>query len=305
MIQSLTISNFLSHKKTALEFSPGLNIIVGPTDSGKSAIIKALKWLITNRPLGDSVRSYWGGSTSVSVQFKEGEVLRVREDRDNAYKTIVGGNSIEFNAIKGEVPEEVGKILDLGELNIQTQFSPHFLLSQSSGEVAQYFNKVAHLDKIDTASQNIRRWLKEVQQSISFREAELIQFQSDLEQYKTLDEIEEKVVELEKVEKQITDTDWDKIQLQKLIEDLSKAEEELEGFSFLLELEGLVNEIIKITEERVKVGVQKTELNELLASLQMCDTIAQRHEKEIKEQEILFHKYLREGKVCPLCESVI
>ncbi len=201
MIKSLEIQNFLSHKKTILEFSSGVNIIVGPTDSGKSAIIKALKWVITNRPLGDSIRSHWGGLTFASIEFNEGKVQRVRGDRDNAYKTNVEGNVIEFNAIKGEVPQEVGQILDLDDLNIQTQFAPHFLLSQSSGEVAQYFNKVAHLDKIDTASQNIRKWLKGIQQTIEFRESELEGFFIELERYSNLDEIEKKVEELESVEK--------------------------------------------------------------------------------------------------------
>jgi len=46
MINSLTIQNFQSHKNTTLEFDNGINIIIGQSDSGKTAIIRALNWVI-------------------------------------------------------------------------------------------------------------------------------------------------------------------------------------------------------------------------------------------------------------------
>jgi exonuclease SbcC len=51
-IKKLSLRNFQSHRETDLEFSPGLNIIVGPSDQGKSAIIRALRWLFYNEPRG-------------------------------------------------------------------------------------------------------------------------------------------------------------------------------------------------------------------------------------------------------------
>ena len=72
MIQSLALKNFQSHKDTLIKFDPGVNVIVGSTDSGKSAIIRALRWLVWNRPIGDKMRSNWGGETEVIIDDELG-----------------------------------------------------------------------------------------------------------------------------------------------------------------------------------------------------------------------------------------
>ena len=67
MIQSLHIKNLQSHKDSHLDFCEGVNVIVGPSDSGKSAILRALRWIVKNRPQGDVLRSHWGGETEASI----------------------------------------------------------------------------------------------------------------------------------------------------------------------------------------------------------------------------------------------
>jgi ABC-type transporter Mla maintaining outer membrane lipid asymmetry ATPase subunit MlaF len=51
-IKKLIIENFQSHKYTEVDFSEGFNIIFGPSDYGKSAIIRALRWVLYNEPGG-------------------------------------------------------------------------------------------------------------------------------------------------------------------------------------------------------------------------------------------------------------
>lgn len=308
MIKRLQIWNFLSHKKTEIDFSPGVNIIVGPTDSGKSAIIKALKWTIQNRPLGDSVKSYWikgGEATATKIHFEEGSILRTRGDKENSYTINEEGRLITFNAIKGDVPEEVQKLINLEDVNLQTQFAPHFLLTQSSGEVAQYFNKVAHLDKIDTASQNIRKWTKDIQQNIQYQEETLRTLEENLEQYKDLEEIERRVTEIEETEHKIDLVAKEFIALDEICEELKKIDSEVEGYSFLLELEGLVNDIIKIGGEKKEMSNKLEELGELVYSIGVANREIIRIAQDIKQLEESFHKELGKGKVCPLCNSVL
>ena len=67
MIKEISIKNFQSHKDSHIELSDGVNIIVGASDSGKSSLIRAIKWLATNRPSGESIRSTWGGKTEVEI----------------------------------------------------------------------------------------------------------------------------------------------------------------------------------------------------------------------------------------------
>jgi exonuclease SbcC len=305
VIKGLTIQNFLSHKKTSIAFSPGVNIIVGPTDSGKSAIIKALKWLVTNRPLGDSFKSYWGGLTSVGATFTEGEVKRIRGDKENAYHVKQLGDTIEFNAVKGDVPQEVAKVLDLGELNVQTQFASHFLLSQSPGEVAQYFNKVAHLDKIDTASQNIRRWLKDVQSKLYHKEEDLRDLEKQIKEYEDLDLMLERIVEVETLEKELKEMTSNVEELEGLITKLQKATDALNEYSFLLELETMVNDILKLSSEVKHLKSEREELELSIHYIIQNERKLQTATLECKQLEEKFHKELGKGKVCPLCDSII
>ena len=52
VISSLTLENFQSHKESKIVFDKGLTVIIGQTDQGKSAIIRALKWVLYNEPRG-------------------------------------------------------------------------------------------------------------------------------------------------------------------------------------------------------------------------------------------------------------
>ena len=51
-IKKIIIDNFQSHEHTEIEFGPGLNVIVGPSDYGKSAVVRALRWVLYNEPRG-------------------------------------------------------------------------------------------------------------------------------------------------------------------------------------------------------------------------------------------------------------
>ena len=47
-LKRVRLENFQSHKNSIIDFDRGLNVIVGPSDSGKSAIIRAIKWALYN-----------------------------------------------------------------------------------------------------------------------------------------------------------------------------------------------------------------------------------------------------------------
>ena len=51
-MESVSLSNFQSHVETRLQFAGEgrLTVIVGPTDSGKTTIVRALKWVSITSP---------------------------------------------------------------------------------------------------------------------------------------------------------------------------------------------------------------------------------------------------------------
>lgn len=272
MIHSIQIKNFQSHKKTKLEFSKGVNVIVGATDSGKSSIIKALRWAVTNKPSGDSFRSSWGGDTEVIVEVDNHSISRLKSDV-NTY----GLDEKIFKAFGADVPSEIKKVLNLNGANLQTQFESHFLLSKSAGEVATHFNKVAHLDKIDVGLQNIQRWLKKLQQGIVYNESQIEDLSEQLKEYDSLENIEKIIVRGEKIEEslKINEKQFNQLNhIEDLLFDVNKDTEKLEEIT---SKEVLVDKVL-VTVERQNAAVMQ------LRSLEMAWVDIS---KTIKEMEVL------------------
>ncbi|WP_035425703.1 AAA family ATPase, partial [Halalkalibacterium ligniniphilum] len=51
-INTVRLENFQSHLDTSIDFSTGLNVIVGQSDSGKTSILRAIRWVLYNQPRG-------------------------------------------------------------------------------------------------------------------------------------------------------------------------------------------------------------------------------------------------------------
>jgi exonuclease SbcC len=187
MFNFIEVKNFQSHKNSLLNFHPGVNAIVGTSDSGKSAIIRAVRWLWQNRPLGDSFRSHWiteKDPTSVRLQV-EGEntnqPIITRHKRTTVYNIYRIDDAPVMEGFGTSVPEEIVGILNMDSLNLQGQHdNPAFLLSESPGEVARVLNRTVRLDVLDEAvrllSRDVRRNRGEAERArgdVKERKAEL------------------------------------------------------------------------------------------------------------------------------------
>lgn len=199
MIESIHIRNFQSHKDTTLDLSGGVNVIVGSSDSGKSAILRALNWLVFNRPSGDDFRSDWGGDTIVSASFAMADQLsqsvsRIRTKKDNMYSVEDG---VDFRAMNKGVPIEVDEIIRIREVNVQRQLDSPYLLSLSPADVARHFNSVAHLEDIDETLRRALGMARDNQQSYRAREDEAARLREELETYKDIEDRERDVAKIE------------------------------------------------------------------------------------------------------------
>jgi hypothetical protein len=157
MITSATSHNFQANKHIALEFHPGINLIVGSTDNGKSAFIRNLYWTCFNRPLGDDYISFWNRNKSGNpIEETSGSITR---DTGHTVKrirsSVVNGYQIDDNPVleaigRGEPPIQVTEALQMSEVNFSMQDDLPFLISESPGNVARMLNSIIRLDVIDS-----------------------------------------------------------------------------------------------------------------------------------------------------------
>ena len=205
MIKSVRIKNFQSHRLSEFNFAaPGVNVIVGPTDAGKSAVFRALLWVLFNRPLGDGMRSYWAEEDSAEVDavLVDGTVLRrVKGKTVNEYWL----NKTVLRAFGQDPPEEILRAHSLDRtLNVQSQIDPFFLLQSSPGEVAVYLNRVAGLDDIDRVTRGLQSHSRQVQQEISVQQQRCSELKDELVQYEGLELVGAEIEQGENLEASIS-----------------------------------------------------------------------------------------------------
>jgi len=194
MIKSLDIKNLHSHKESHLEFREGVNVIIGASDAGKSAIIRAFNWAAENRPLGDSIHSTWGGETVVNIVTDTAEIERAKYKRD---QYTLSGIETPFKAFGTKVPEEIRQALNLDPINTQFQADPHFLFSKSPGEAAVFFNRIANLEILDKARNNIEKTINSIEADIKYNKKQLDVKTQELNEFEYLEKLE---IELEVIE---------------------------------------------------------------------------------------------------------
>ncbi len=275
MIKSIEIQNFQSHENSVLEFHPGVNIIVGSSDSGKTAIKRALRKLIYNRPLGDAFRSNWGGDTQIIVKLDDKEIKYHQNNSGNKY--VIG--SSEFKAIGTGVPEEVSKILNIADINIQSQLDGPFLLTSTSGEVAVHFNRIARIDQIDSALKKVRSWITSLQQGIKADETQASRYKDQLKDFEHLDKFEVDVEVLEEMEKRKETTAQQKSKLTTLITSISTVTEEIKQASGLLPLQDEVTALLQLHGELERKNKEQKTLQTTITELRtVTDSIEEQND---------------------------
>ena len=276
MIKSIQILNFQSHKDSRLTLHPGVNVVVGSSDSGKTAIIRALRWLVNNKPGGDSFRSNWGGDTSVTVEVDEHRITRTKKAATNEYTA----DGLRFLAFGADVPEDISTILNINDVNVQQQLDGPFLLGETPGKVAAHFNWVAKLDKIDPAQQRIQSKIRSISGTLDHKTGELKRQEQELDGFVDLYRMEVEIETLAQLEQNRNQLKKTFTRLTNIVSDLNTTEHRMKECSRVLVLEEPVNRILEVMEQKRFALLRKAELNSRVERL-----------RDIKS-EIRFHRKL-------------
>jgi exonuclease SbcC len=270
LIQSISLQNFQSHKKSILEFHKGINVITGPSNNGKSSVLRALYWTIYNRPSGDSYISHWNRdkndkpikSTKVTIINDNGTIERRKgfikaDDKQKAFNGyIVNDNYLE--AIGQDVPDEVTKLFNIDNVNIQKQMDAPFLLSESAGEVARFFNQTIRLDLIDKILAKAESKRREANKDKSRLENEQVQIEKEILEYSWLEDAEILADKIEIIENRINEK-WEVLQeLSKDISDYKQYDFMIDGCEVILSAAPIVNKIV-LMQESLEQKIEKCE----------------------------------------------
>ena len=293
MIQNLKIQNFQSHENTEISFNKGVNVIVGSSDSGKSAIIRALRWVTTCNPRGDAIRSFWGGDTKVSITTHEGHVIeRTRTNSINRY--ILRKNNDEeliFDAFGNNVPKEIEEILNLEEaINFQHQIDPPFLISETAGSVASHFNRMASLEKIDLGLKNTKSMQNVVNSRIDIKIEERTKLREELKVFKYLNHAEKDLVSLEEIKDIIGGKIESKETLEELTTELNELNISLVEIQTFLKSEIGVAFLIQKAKKLDVLNTQSLKLQDLINVIGNIKEQVQENVKILDAEDLLMRQ---------------
>lgn len=299
MIDSIQIQNFQIHRDAELQFSPGVNVIIGSSDSGKTAILRALNWVVSNKPSGDSFKSNGTDDTSAILYIEGKEITRHKTGNHNIYAI----DEDVFKAFGQGVPPEITSLINMDSLNIHSQLAGPFLLSQSSGEVARYLNTLVNLDVIDKSISNLKGESSRVSRAMNSDGERLIQLESELVGFNWIESAEDELKELETLQEAIFQNGEDYFKLSQLLSNLDSISEKRKEIVQILSLENQVEELIHLIDEIKKVNDNAFDLNDIINHLDFCLTEISEGKQKLKLLEEEFHSLMPEE--CPLCGGII
>lgn len=200
---SVEVRNFQSIENVSIQID-GFTALVGRSNIGKSALVRAMKAALTNE-LGTSfVRHdrttcarYKGGKTCkcfTSVHITIGEVFDLLWEKGDSINRYTfngqqydkpGQGTPDFLLENGLAPVKVGDNWET--LQVADQFFPIFLLNQSGPAAAEAISDVARLDKISAAMKLADKDKREAQSTRRVRGRDVIELEAKLAAYDGLD----------------------------------------------------------------------------------------------------------------------
>ncbi|WP_248885835.1 AAA family ATPase [Acidithiobacillus acidisediminis] len=166
-LKSITLKNFLSHKDTVIPLSPGVTVLTGDNDVGKSAVAEAFR-AVAYDVSSDALIRHGADRAEVTIDLLDGTAVqwvRVRKGNPKVlYRWLRNGEVEQETPAGRDMPEWVSLRLGIGlrddlDVQIGDQKSPVFLLNETPAK------RAAILD-IGQESQYLRtlrdRWKKQL-----------------------------------------------------------------------------------------------------------------------------------------------
>jgi exonuclease SbcC len=283
-----------------LDLAPGVNVIVGASDSGKTAIIRALRWLIWNRPSGEAFRSTWGGPTSVQISLEDDDADHVVTRLKGDVNTYLFDDNI-YKAFGADVPEYIRKVLNnIDETNLQMQLDAPFLISKSPGEVAAYFNRIAHLDQIDFGVKNVSSAIRTLTQGMEDDEKWKTTYEEELKTFEYLDKFEVDLEELETLNEKYYNLLEQDRRLTSLKNQVVIIEHDIEETSKVLVHESAVNYIFDVRElisnAREKQDTIRSKIEEI-EEIEQEITVVEAEQALLPEIDALLKMYKEQQEI--------
>ena len=199
MIKSVKFKNIQKHKDLTLNLSDGINVITGPSDHGKTTILRGLLWAMTNNNSGDKLINNDGAKDcSVTVTADAHAIERSWSKSSNAYSL----DGHEFTAFRTDVPKEIKDLLNLDAINIQNRRDLPFMVYYKASECADQFAQMLDITEIDNTITNVNKSVKENKDYVIRMREAFVGCENNLGRYSAVEDADREYQRLREREEQ-------------------------------------------------------------------------------------------------------
>jgi len=217
-IKSIRIQDFQNHQDTFFELKPGLNIITGSSDNGKSAISRSLHLAFL-----DSFRKYdvreGQKNAKVTITYNNGDwYSRTKGDTNEIEYQREGQEVVKHSRFSKNIPTDVTEFLGhipktlSGALPLANQEEKFFLITLSDEALPKEISRLLGIDDLEEAASLLGSDVNKISGDIKKVVGEIESTKEKLEPYENLDqkiknlnEFKEMIAEYEALEKEIKD----------------------------------------------------------------------------------------------------
>ncbi len=295
MIERMEIEGFQVHKeRLSISFDKHITTIVGRTDSGKSTIIRALRWVFLNQPSGDSFLSWDSKFARVLIVIDGHTIIRKKGSGANFYKL----DGKKFKAFGTTVPEEIAAFLRIDEVNFQFQLDSPFWFMESPGQVSRELNRIVNLGVIDLSLSNITSVVKLARSKVQDSEDRLKNYIASKRKYRWTATADNELRFIEKLNLSIMDTSEKLSKLRKLLDAIRIESRFVKApRPDTKELDELLSQYKATSKKRKRLEQSLRDISRLKETV--C------HEKEFASKaEKLLHEMIQ-GQKCPVCGQMM
>lgn len=149
MIEEVYLRDFQKHRRLRLVLDPFVSVLVGTNGAGKSSVLRAIRWALTNKPQGNRMIGRWRKApyALVKVRLDKQSIARKKGKGLNEY--YVDGKKLK--AFGTNTPQAVGDLANVGPVNFQWQHEGPYGLSLSAADASRLLNSVVNLGSIDAS----------------------------------------------------------------------------------------------------------------------------------------------------------
>lgn len=200
-ISKIRLENFQSYKDETIEFKPGLNLILGSSDSGKSAVLRAISFVLYNYPKSKTLIHQGSTEVRVSIEYSDKTIVtRIRGDRNSVMVAFPDGDLKVWDKIENDLPDEVKNIMGNppyddfnGPIAYADQFSKMFLVDLSPTDLPRSLSSLTGIEILEQSAKELMQSYKAIEKQTKSEEKDLLKLLNEQQSYNLIDETAEEV----------------------------------------------------------------------------------------------------------------